>query len=129
MAIVVSISEYKRVCGTCGEEKSGKAFSINGGYVRSYCKTCANEASRRYKYKHRYGVDHSYVLMMLQEQNYKCKICGKPIADDGTAHTDHDHKTNKMRGLLCLPCNNLLGLARDSVSILVRAAQYLVDNK
>jgi hypothetical protein len=38
---------------------------------------------------------------------------GEPVTD-----IDHDHKTNKVRGLLCHACNLTLGLARDNVEIL-----------
>ena len=40
---------------------------------------------------------------------------------------DHDHKTGKVRGLLCRPCNNHLGLARDDVDYFRRGIEYLED--
>jgi Recombination endonuclease VII len=38
---------------------------------------------------------------------------------------DHDHITGKIRGMLCHPCNLLLGHARDSQRILVAGIDYL----
>lgn len=35
-----------------------------------------------------------------------CEICGR---SDGVLCIDHDHKTNKFRGILCQPCNRSLG--------------------
>jgi hypothetical protein len=38
---------------------------------------------------------------------------------------DHDHKTLLVRGLLCRPCNDLLGHARDDPEFFTRAKVYL----
>lgn len=71
---------------------------------------------------------------MLREQNNKCVICGQEIFLFGsspklTAHVDHDHKTGKVRGLLCPECNIGLGKFRDNPDYLLKAASYLKKNK
>jgi hypothetical protein len=38
---------------------------------------------------------------------------------------DHDHKNNKIRGMLCNHCNRGLGHFRDDPMLLEFAAQYL----
>jgi hypothetical protein len=38
---------------------------------------------------------------------------------------DHDHKTGKIRGLLCGPCNRGLGYLHDSPELLERLAAYV----
>lgn len=43
-------------------------------------------------------------------------------------HIDHDHKTGKLRGLLCDRCNRGLGYLSDSVVLLLRAICYLTGN-
>jgi hypothetical protein len=40
---------------------------------------------------------------------------------------DHNHETGDFRGILCLKCNTLLGMARESLTILENAAKYLVE--
>jgi hypothetical protein len=52
-----------------------------------------------------------------------CSICGGKATS-----IDHDHKTGKVRGGLCKCCNLLLGLAKDSPLLLVKAAAYLMDH-
>jgi hypothetical protein len=42
-----------------------------------------------------------------------------------TVCVDHDHETNKVRGLLCNSCNKALGLFKDSPNILNQAINYL----
>ena len=42
---------------------------------------------------------------------------------------DHDHKTRKVRGLLCPKCNNLLGSCDDNIEILNSAISYLEHYK
>lgn len=49
---------------------------------------------------------------MLKQQNWKCASCKEPVKEGkgrGCAHVDHDHKTKKVRGILCAGCNVGLG--------------------
>ncbi len=78
--------------------------------------------------KHNHGITIEQFEEMLDEQGNVCAICGGgPGVKHGFFHTDHDHKTGKIRGLLCQPCNLMLGGARDNPSTLVRGARYLLS--
>lgn len=63
---------------------------------------------------------------MLEAQDCKCLICG---LESQKLYTDHDHATDKIRGLICHKCNTALGNARDDQDILRNAANYLEANK
>lgn len=70
---------------------------------------------------------------MLIEQDGLCKICSKELylfspKKSTTAHVDHDHKTGKVRGLLCQECNTGLGKFNDNVGLFYRAIEYLKNN-
>ena len=51
-------------------------------------------------------------------------ICKSPPGHK-SLHIDHDHKTGKVRGLLCHGCNTAIGLMKDDVNILTKAIEYL----
>ena len=55
---------------------------------------------------------------------YRCAICGDEIPYS-EAHTDHDHATGKVRGLLCSRCDLCLVLLRKDTDILQAALAYL----
>lgn len=48
---------------------------------------------------------------MVEDRKGLCDICGKPDdrKDGRRISVDHDHKTGKVRGLLCNGCNARLG--------------------
>lgn len=54
-------------------------------------------------------VDMTYdrYIEQLSKQNGRCAICYKIMK---LPQTDHDHNTGKFRGLLCVACNNGLGI-------------------
>ena len=86
--------------------------------------------------KRRYGISYIIFQDLYKEQNGKCAICKNdiPFIDSPNknrnklAHVDHDHKTNKVRGLLCPNCNLMLGYSKDNISILTDAIKYLQNN-
>lgn len=67
--------------------------------------------------------DISVFRRLLVEQDRRCAICGKLVDESGC--WDHDHESGMTRGILCKPCNLVLGNADDNDSILERAAAYL----
>jgi len=65
----------------------------------------------------------------FKQQSGCCAICGKHKKQlkGGFLELDHNHKTDKVRGLLCKKCNVGLGmfLADDGVSVLEKAIAYI----
>lgn len=51
-----------------------------------------------------------------------CAICG----DKKKLSVDHCHETKKIRSLLCIKCNTMLGNCKESVDILKKAIKYLL---
>jgi len=68
------------------------------------------------QWKTRGIIDMSYkkYLEELDKQKGKCKICG---CEMNKPQVDHDHKTGKYRGILCIPCNNGLGIFEKNKSL------------
>jgi Recombination endonuclease VII/NUMOD3 motif len=65
---------------------------------------------------------------ILKRHSGKCEICGRLPEGKGPAkslHFDHDHKTLKIRGMLCTKCNTGLGLFNDDLVLLQFAIDYL----
>lgn len=91
---------------TCHPERRHKANGL--------CVSC-------YKIKTRYGVDYVWYKQQLEIQNHRCAICQK----EKQLVIDHDHKTDKIRGLLCNECNRGLGQFEDSITTLQQAINYI----
>lgn len=102
-------------------------------YIREYARTPKARASRkarRHKYEpynraRKYGLKPDDVHFMWINQLCACPICGENIPDPRKAHIDHDHRTDKIRGLLCRDCNIGLGMFKDSPESMARGAAYL----
>ena len=67
---------------------------------------------------------------MLVTQAGKCAICDRSETHmrNGKVKAlavDHDHKTGKIRALLCFDCNTGLGKFQDDQQVLLSAAEYL----
>lgn len=73
-----------------------------------------------------YGITAEQYASLLRYQGGKCFICQRATGKRRRLAVDHDHKTGRVRGLLCNPCNrDVLGHLRDSVAALERAVTYL----
>ena len=53
----------------------------------------------------------------------QCEICGSI----GKICFDHDHRTGKFRGWICVRCNSALGMAMDNSELLLKMSEYLKD--
>ncbi len=122
-----------RKCKKCGEEKEDHWFrnTGNGEYRRWICIDCFSEQHRKRNYdlQHEYGINEAQYELMLKSQNGVCAICNQPetmkkYSRIQALSVDHDHKTFKIRGLLCNKCNRKLGVLEDE-EFMKKAAKYL----
>ena len=72
-----------------------------------------------------YGLTRATYAMLWEEQDGRCLICEKKFGALRPACIDHDHKTGKVRGLLCQSDNWALGERHDNAGWFRRAAHYL----
>lgn len=102
-------------------------------YPGPRCASCWRvEKARRAKVAHgshvekTYGITEEKYWELYEYQGGRCAICRRAMGKTKRLAVDHDHKTNEVRGLLCGPCNNVLGtIARDDPEVFDRAAEYL----
>ena len=109
------------------KHKKERAKKAKEKWGTSKYKQCAKNSAL----KRKYGITLIEYHKMLEEQKGVCKICGKPsTAKDRYGgvkklHVDHNHKTGEIRGLLCVKCNQAIGLFGESKEVLQNAIFYL----
>jgi hypothetical protein len=90
------------------------------------CRPCYLASAKYYQaqsYHHRlYGISRVEFNDLFLSQEGKCRICQRKM---NRPHTDHDHVSGRVRGLLCSTCNTGLGSFGDMPEVLRRAADYL----
>ena len=72
-----------------------------------------------------FGITIAQYEAMFRNQNGGCAICCIQNIDGKMLVVDHDHKTGKVRSLLCRTCNGAIGFVKESIDLLYRAADYL----
>ncbi len=130
-------------CNTCKEIKDISEFSIEKRVksgLRSQCKECANKyyqsnAGQNKVLLRRFGITIKQYEQMLKNQDNKCAICKQEeIRCDyrygklRKLSVDHDHKTKKIRGLLCGDCNTAIGLLKEDIKLVKNAFEYMLIN-
>lgn len=110
-----------RPCPGPGNKKPCGRLCPSG---QGHCALCWAEYRRFYKY----GITEEEYQHRLLKQKNACAICTTTnLGRYGRFHIDHDHKTKKIRGLLCTNCNLGLGLFKDSTTNLNSAIAYLTN--
>ena len=104
----------------------------NAAYLKEHHSAYVKRNHVRYaKYRwlrvlrEQYGMTEQNYEEMYRYQNGVCAICSKPNLNGTKLHVDHDHATNKVRSLLCQHCNMVLGHSKESVDVLLSAADYI----
>lgn len=86
---------------------------------------------KMYEYRYFYNLKKLFNMTkedyerLLVKQNGVCVVCEDASKNTRRLSVDHDHKTGKVRGLLCMECNMVLGLVKDEVGILQNMIKYL----
>ena len=75
--------------------------------------------------RNKFGLTPLEYDALLNVQGGVCALCEQPPTPGISLHVDHDHGTGEIRGLLCVRCNNALGLFREDPDLLRRAARYV----
>jgi C4-type Zn-finger protein len=150
----IEMVDFDKYCPSCGKWKKSSEFykssnssdglsghckecmknriamdSMNGKHYRKYGRAYYNENKSKELSRalvKNYGITREDKRAMLESQNYKCPICGQTLELDGRkTHLDHDHKTGKIRGVLCDKCNKGLGNFNDDIERMKSAIAYL----
>lgn len=117
-----------KLCPKCGKVKLLDEFYFTRGVRKrrqAYCKVCKTEIARTFRKEHttrikhkdfsnklswQYGITEEQYNAMFEQQKGCCAICGKHQSQQNIRLCiDHDHKTGRIRGLLCQKCNIGLG--------------------
>lgn len=73
-----------------------------------------------------YRLKEDEYATILAHQNGVCAGCYRPPGAIRLA-VDHDHKTGRIRGLLCWLCNSAIGTLRDNATAATNLGAYLAS--
>jgi hypothetical protein len=90
-------------------------------------KAARKDASHELYVLKTYGLKAGQYRALYEAQGGACYICQRAKGLTKKLSVDHDHATGYVRGLLCGPCNKILGHFRDSKTAAYRAFNYLVE--
>ena len=118
-------------CSSCGQEhiqnsreiqKNNKPMSCDNFKPHNWSGLEREDNIMRKQY----GISTEQFAELLEFQGGGCAICAKPIENiRRRMNIDHDHETNKVRGILCTGCNTGIGHLGDNKEGLQRALYYL----
>jgi len=114
-----------------GKGKKYDGISYTKEYKNKWAqKPCSKLKAKEYRLKKDYGITMEQYNQMLINQKECCAICNKHQNQlKKKLDIDHNHETGKIRGLLCNPCNQAIGLLKDNSELLQSAINYLKSNE
>ena len=95
-------------------------------YFKQYHSEKENKERERVgQLRRKYGITNEEYDEMFKKQDGRCLVCGE--TSDKVLCVDHDHKTGRVRGLLCYRCNTALGHLRDDPEIIMKLYEYMLS--
>lgn len=134
-----------KTCIQCQLAKTLQDFHKHNHYKdghHSICRLCVNEKQRQRYIKDRvsilkkqkihriktkspqrraYRLSLNEINALYEKFNHRCAIC----ADTDNLVIDHNHVSNKIRGVLCNRCNLGIGFLKENINNLLSAIKYL----
>lgn len=97
------------------------------GRQKKYCsEECSKINARESKLLTRYGISLEEYEIILAFQDGVCYICKRPPKPGQVLAVDHNHKTQKVRGLICL-WDNRHNVAGRSDATILAMADYITN--
>lgn len=129
-----------KVCSGCGDSKDVSCFHTHRqtrDKLRAKCKECTNKENKQWAeenqdkrksshYNRTYGLSYQEIMDMHRRVNNLCEICSDKKE---LLHVDHSHSSGKVRGLLCMRCNLLLGKIEENSNLFPKLFDYLEKYK
>ena len=114
-----AIGECNVTCKICNTPFKGQKTA-------KFCPTCVPD-KQFYSIAIRYNISKLQYEDFIKKQNNRCAICNRTPGDKGCSLlcVDHDHNTSKVRGLLCMNCNSILGILEMRPEFFEKAKIYL----
>lgn len=128
-----------KICRKCNTEKSILDYSKDNKTKdkrKIYCKECSNKYFLNWRnsklieirkkdriahYIRSYNLSYDEAEALASNRNGICEICKQ----ESLLVVDHNHITNKRRGLICSSCNSALGYSKENKEILNSLIEYL----
>lgn len=131
---VFGIKNPVRVCYPCHKQSGDRWRKLNpekhNAKARRLGQKSEYKAWRKdWALKNRYGITLKQYQTLSNAQNGNCLICDGNQSKHRPLVVDHCHKTGKIRGLLCDPCNIGLANFRENPTSMQKAIEYLEKAK
>jgi Recombination endonuclease VII len=152
-----ALAKGMRACFRCKAIKPLDDFRPYNGRTdkkHSWCKPCCNSWDREYYHKNKnkfqqkaklyrkkypdkvrnsmlsqtYGISLEDWNSLFVAQGSQCKVCGADTPRGNKFwHTDHNHETGRVRGILCSTCNQTIGFVERNLVSLFSLIEHISE--
>ncbi len=127
---------YGVYCKLCSNRRSAELYKKNRPRTLARCKAY-NDAHRDKRRAdnlyYKYNLSAHVFETMKYEQAGLCAICHEPPKPGKWGNrelsVDHNHKTGRVRSLLCSRCNVVVGLVEESIPLLHKIILYVAKDQ
>lgn len=125
------IKEYNKVYEKTRRKKRDrseyiKTYDILTREKRSLKRKSRIHEAKNYHLKKKYGMTLDEYNLLFLKQEGKCAICEKHQSTiKNSLCVDHNHITGEIRGLICQPCNLIVGLCNERIEVLLNTIEYI----
>jgi len=113
-------NDKEKWCPACKGWLPLDQFGINSARLSGKTDRCKVHTQANW-HAVEYDLSPEQYAAMRNKQRERCAICGS----SSRLCVDHNHKTGFVRGLLCVPCNVMLGRLNEDFTVFERAIHYL----
>jgi hypothetical protein len=107
------------------QERERATYKSNTKRKNSALLFSRSSKGRNLRLKRAFGISLEDYEKKLSDQNGVCDICKKVCTSGRRLAVDHNHRSLKVRGLLCANCNRGIGYLKESPEIILNALKYL----